>query len=224
MYYLLVTLSSMTAIIFAKSTGALVGIGTGLLFMGGSYFFLESKRKLVQPLGLPCLQAGSTFYILILTGIILSLLTIPKIKNELLLRDWSGHVRKTQWSETWTMLKDTSTPLGAGRPIIGAGLSGYKTALAPYHKATYLEIFEYPHNIVLNFWSETGLLGLLVFLWIIILFFRNTRHHAAIASMVVILIHGLVDVPYFKNDLAILFWIIYALGLLSTKTPTTTSS
>ncbi len=31
--------------------------------------------------------------------------------------------------------------------------------------------------------------------------------------MTALLIHGLVDVPYFKNDLAMLFWIIYALGL-----------
>jgi hypothetical protein len=31
------------------------------------------------------------------------------------------------------------------------------------------------------------------------------------AAMITIIIHGLVDVPYFKNDLAILFWIIMAL-------------
>jgi len=35
--------------------------------------------------------------------------------------------------------------------------------------------------------------------------------------MVVVLIHGLVDVPYFKNDLAILFWIVYALGMELSK-------
>ncbi len=34
------------------------------------------------------------------------------------------------------------------------------------------------------------------------------------AAMVVIVIHGLVDTPYFKNDLAILFWLI--IGLLIT--------
>jgi uncharacterized ion transporter superfamily protein YfcC len=27
-------------------------------------------------------------------------------------------------------------------------------------------------------------------------------------AMVVIVVHGLVDVPYFKNDLAVLFWVM----------------
>ena len=28
------------------------------------------------------------------------------------------------------------------------------------------------------------------------------------ATMVALLVHGLVDVPYFKNDLSVLFWLI----------------
>jgi len=35
--------------------------------------------------------------------------------------------------------------------------------------------------------------------------------------MFVILIHGLVDVPYFKNDLAILFWLIFGIIFLLDK-------
>ena len=31
--------------------------------------------------------------------------------------------------------------------------------------------------------------------------------------MITILVHGLVDVPYLKNDLAILFWIIFGLTI-----------
>jgi hypothetical protein len=30
-------------------------------------------------------------------------------------------------------------------------------------------------------------------------------------AMTVIVVHGLVDVPYFKNDLAVLFWAIIAM-------------
>jgi len=36
---------------------------------------------------------------------------------------------------------------------------------------------------------------------------------ALLASMVTILIHGLVDTPYFKNDLSILFWLIVGLTI-----------
>jgi len=31
--------------------------------------------------------------------------------------------------------------------------------------------------------------------------------------MIVLLVHGLVDTPYFKNDLSVLFWLIIGLGI-----------
>ncbi len=241
-YWLLVVISSMLVIVFAKSTGALVGVAAGLFLMIAIWTVRpithdreQSAARKFCILHLPHtsrqggMVRGSIFCILIIGVVIGTIYTFPKIKNELLLRDWSGHVRRTQWTETIEMFKDTSTPLGAGRPILGAGLAGYKEALLPYHKATYLEIFEYPHNIVLNFWSETGLPGLLAFIWLIIVFYKNvfqqahatryTLHVTAIAAaMLVILVHGLVDVPYFKNDLAILFWIVYALGVSNNET------
>ena len=35
--------------------------------------------------------------------------------------------------------------------------------------------------------------------------------------MVVLLVHGLVDTPYFKNDLSVLFWLIIGLGIIEDK-------
>jgi hypothetical protein len=37
---------------------------------------------------------------------------------------------------------------------------------------------------------------------------------AYLASFTYIMIHGLVDVPYFKNDLSLMFWIFIALTQL----------
>ncbi len=88
-----------------------------------------------------------------------------------------------------------------------------------------LEIYLYPHNIFLNFWVELGLAGMIIFIFLILRFIiislkyyfqnRNNRNSALalslFASMSVILLHGLFDVPYFKNDLSVLFWIIIAL-------------
>ena len=71
------------------------------------------------------------------------------------LRDTSGETRRLQWSETWSMLHD--------RPLTGAGLTGYPSALAPYHARPEIEIFQYPHQIILNIWSELGVLGLIAF-------------------------------------------------------------
>jgi len=40
----------------------------------------------------------------------------------------------------------------------------------------------------------------------------------AAGALLVMFIHGLVDVPYFKNDLAVLTWSMLALLAVSTKT------
>jgi len=148
-----------------------------------------------------------------------------KLVSVLTMHEWSGQVRLFQWRETWQMLM--------AHPLFGAGFGGYPSVFKAFHKATAIEIFQYPHNILLNFWSETGLLGVAVFLWIVFVWIRRAQpplpplsggnqnpsliregqgwvsvHFASLAPLLVILIHGLVDVPYFKNDLAILFWLL----------------
>lgn len=143
---------------------------------------------------------------------------LKPVTDKLLLRDWSGIVRKITWNETWKMLKD--------RPVFGAGLAGYQKTMLPYHKATAIETFLYPHNIFLNFWSELGLLGLFAFGALVSVFFVRIKKMAkderlrtfALASggaMAVMLIHGLVDVPYFKNDLSMLFWLMLAIPAIA---------
>src|SRR5712692_7031402 len=94
------------------------------------------------------------------------------------------------------------------QPLVGAGLSGF-----------------YPHNIVLNFWVATGLLGLLAFGWLLVATFlvswRGWRegvgewrplHFGVLIALLAIVAHGLVDVPYFKNDLSLEFWAIVGIA------------
>jgi O-antigen ligase len=112
------------------------------------------------------------------------------------------------------------------RPLFGAGLSGFPERSAPYikHFRTAASFID-PHNIVLNFWVETGLLGLLAIAWIIIAAivigirgwmrlpdaWRPYQLGVALA-MVAVIVHGLVDVPYFKNDLSLEFWALLGVG------------
>ena len=109
----------------------------------------------------------------------------------------------------------------AHNPAFGAGLNAYPQALAPYHNSTQYEIFQYPHNIVLNIWTELGLLGLIAFGLLAWLTWRSvtpttknsqqkTLLLAAFAALLTMTIHGLVDVPYFKNDLSVMVWILFA--------------
>ncbi len=108
------------------------------------------------------------------------------------------------------------------RPVFGAGLSGFKELYSQQYFTCDAEPLEYPHNWVLDFWTETGLLGLVAFLWILWRYFRiincymvkllNGWGVAFAAAMVYWLIHGLVDVPYFKNDLSLEFFVIVGLA------------
>ena len=119
------------------------------------------------------------------------------------------------WSGTINMLKD--------HPVTGAGLNGFKTLYTnQYRLPEYQEQFQYPHNLLLSFWAETGIYGLFAFLMIVVSSFgiliRNlskSKKPILGASLIAVLsfwlIHGIVDVPYFKNDLSLEFWTIIAL-------------
>ncbi len=159
-----------------------------------------------------------TITLVVLTSAIILLSPLRQtVFTKLTLHDASGEVRRSQWTETVELLKD--------HPFVGAGLSGYPTALEPYHTHTQYEIFQYPHNIILNIWTELGLLGLLAFA---LLAYQILNHSTtpslhdsttlpAFFALLEITIHGLVDVPYFKNDLAILTWLLIALLYVSSR-------
>lgn len=75
-----------------------------------------------------------------------------------------------------------------------------------------------PHNIFLSFWLQTGLFGFLSMGTVIILAFRQLRAPnsttlsiAACAALLTVLLFGFIDVPYMKNDLAVLWWVYIAL-------------
>lgn len=190
----------LAGIIVAENEGALVGIAAGFFFLG----IIHRRTRLAT------IIATITFVV----AVIITPAVRGPVIEKLTLRDWSGTVRRLTWEETTAMLKD--------RPFFGAGLSGYPARLAPYHHYK-IEIFQYPHQLFLNLWSEVGVLGMIAFGWILVAFGRLAWRQKgarpyAIAAMITILVHGLVDVPYFKNDLAFLFWIIIALGVGFTKT------
>ncbi|HXC79641.1 MAG TPA: O-antigen ligase family protein [Candidatus Acidoferrum sp.] len=124
--------------------------------------------------------------------------------------------RLSIFSDTLTMLRE--------HPIFGTGLGGYHYLF----RGTVLEI--YPHDDWLTFWVEVGLLGMVAFA---IIFFgllyrgwrafpRATGFERALlwgvsGSFVLWGVHGLVDSPYWKNDMSIEFWILAALELVAIR-------
>jgi O-antigen ligase len=155
----------------------------------------------------------------------LVLLLLPPIRHRILLEfqnvngtTFFGRAGRIElWKATLQMLRQ--------HIVFGAGLSGFADRIGSYWNATHPERFIDPHNLVLNFWSETGLLGLVAFAWILVVGFTVTWRgwHAALdewrpielgvlLALLAIVVHGLVDVPYFKNDLSLEFWALVGIA------------
>ena len=192
---LLTILLGMIAIILAKTEAALVTIPAALLI---TLWIGPFSSKIKTRLTGACLLTAVALFSF-----------IPAVHEKILLQDYSGQVRISQWQETAELLKTT--------PIFGSGLGGYQEALQPFHDPTLYEIFEYPHNIFLNIWTELGLLGLFAFVLLSLLVLKTTIRYrydhlvlGAFLALLIMFIHGLVDVPYFKNDLSVMTWILLA--------------
>jgi O-antigen ligase len=126
------------------------------------------------------------------------------------------------WQATLRMLRD--------HPVFGSGMFGFARSIQAYRGGFYEENLIYPHNIALNMWTETGLLGLASFVWLLVQTFRvswtgwrsgpaawRAIQLGIVLAMVAIIVHGLVDVPYFKNDLALEFWTLLGLAWAGTR-------
>ena len=134
-------------------------------------------------------------------------------------------IRYFIWSGTVNMLKD--------HLIFGAGLNGFKTLYSnQYRPVQYQEQFQYPHNILLTFWTEVGMLGLFSFLLLVVSMYgvlirnlvksKKPIFGAALLAMISYwMLHGMVDVPYFKNDLSLEFWVVVGLVTLWDSKATT---
>jgi O-antigen ligase len=263
---------SLLAIYFARSEGALAGIAAalvviGLFWLNQKYQYLILLPRIIITGILIFVIFSSVFFLKIVPEY-----KYWQIDNQLFdyivykatLKDLSGEIRKQQWRETYQMLGEN------GRWFFGTGLANYQGIIKPYHqegiffnkekdpdfrqkivwfdekyKAEHwqpAEIYLYPHNLLLNFWTELGLVGAMLFVWVIFKFIfiglkiirnkklpvplrlarpgeignseegaNNYLVYGLVGAMVVILVHGIVDVPYFKNDLAILFWVLVAM-------------
>ena len=213
--YLVVAVFGITLAIMTVSQGAIVAIALSIFLALIASLASSSRRvaKRIRKWGM------ALIIILALIGVSVILPTI-NFNPTLNLQSSSLDIRFNQWQETGALLADNF--------LLGTGLGGYQTALTNYHQTAWLEIYLYPHNIFLNFWVELGLLGLVIFMALIIYIiyllkdiFKSKNDLAWPLTMMwcTWLVHGLVDVPYFKNDLSVLFFIMLAFTLNPSRPP-----
>jgi len=116
--------------------------------------------------------------------------------------------------------------------IQGIGAGNFQEKYLQYQKyfPPYLEwAVPQPHNLFLAFWLQTGLLGFLSFLILLTEIFRkiffslrskikNKKEIIIYLSFFIyLIIAGLFDTPYWKNDLSLIFWIFFFLTLQKSK-------
>jgi O-antigen ligase len=190
------------------SYGAWIGFGAALLFL---IFFGQEKiiwRKF--------------FSLLIIIGLFLSIIFFFQFNAEKFQN--LANSSRSSW-ESRIMIWKTSLAILKDHPLWGIGPGNFQDFYLDYQKKfpPYLEwAVPQPHNLFLAFYLQCGLFGLIGFFWLILLFFKTSARYLPIADyrlpiatltavMIYILIHGLIDTPYWKNDLAVVFWIIIGL-------------
>jgi O-antigen ligase len=125
-----------------------------------------------------------------------------------LVGDKSTESRYSLWNTGNKMIKDS--------PILGKGLLGFKSNFEKYNTDPTQPSINLAHNIFINFWVETGLLGLISFILIsLFALYRSWRLGGILGAgitlfLIAIFTHGQVDNPYLKNDLAMIYWMILA--------------
>ena len=123
------------------------------------------------------------------------------------------------WRASWNMGKD--------HPVQGIGLDNFLYQYPHYRLpgAGSEPFLSHPHNLLLDFWLSLGALGVAWLIWAIVTVVQLARRCLGLAdterralalgvtaSLVVGVLHGMVDNSYFLADLAVLFWL--ALGSL----------
>ena len=133
--------------------------------------------------------------------------------------DWSDNARKATSSNVRYYIWSVSLQIAKQNPVLGVGISNFQDYFSNMTK-TQVNFPEFispqaltAHNLYLQIYISCGLLALAAFaIFILSSRFWRLENVAACAALVAILFYGLVDTPFYRNDLAAVFWLILALN------------
>lgn len=181
------------------SAGAIIGVSFGVMTLLTLLF--QPGRSVRRAIGTVCVAAALIAAIVI--GASWKTLGSGEVRSSLA-------SRVMIWNASYRMILD--------RPIVGIGLRNFEREYLSLQGEfpPYLEwAVPHPHNVILAVWLQTGLIGLMGFLLLLMavarivrktVFEPKTREESVAvlaACLTVILAHGLVDTPLFRNDLSL---------------------
>lgn len=184
------------ALFFTKSYAAIIGVfGSLILYL---FYMVVKKHVKTRNIIAGIMVLLATFVVIIATQI-----NTPKFQQFLELKERSSSsVRLEIYEISWALI-DENPMIGVGPGLFQAN---YQTKGPRILGHTPMEWnIPHPHNIFFAFWLSAGLLGLLALLAFIV--FAHFRFTYPLIVFWGILIHGLFDTPFWKNDLSMVFWL-----------------
>lgn len=190
------------SLLLTFSRGAWLGVGAAVLLVAA----LQGRRAVLALAGV--------------AGLAL-LAVLPFLGLGRLASTVTTSQRLYVWQSALRMIGD--------RPWTGVGLDNF---LYYYRERGYMlpqawrePDVSHPHNLLLDYWTRLGVLGVAALAWLQISFWRRGLSLyrmaqarrlqpvvlALMASMADFLVHGLLDNSYFLIDLAVVFWFTYGL-------------
>ncbi|MFA6492785.1 MAG: O-antigen ligase family protein [Patescibacteria group bacterium] len=207
----LLAIVCLLAIYFSGSRGGLLAVaaGVGVFFIAYYWSWIRERISSQIIIGILVVMAIYTGWVF--------------FRPDFMASPDSGRVA-TSNNLRWQIWQ-TSVELGSYHPILGVGLGNFQNAFGEMTKdrgnfPEYITPMALtPHNIFLMFWLSLGILGLLGFFWLLVLFFRqafqkiNSNKTACVilAVMSSIILYGLIESSIWKNDLSIIFWVMWGL-------------
>lgn len=199
---------SLAGLYFTDSYAAFIAV-FATLFLGFLIFLRREHRRF--------------FYGALVTGVLVGgALLLSELGSEKFQQflDFSGRSSSSVRIQVYTI----ALYLLKSHPFLGIGLGQFEQQ---YQAVATLALgqdpFEWnmlhPHNLFLATWLSMGLAGLVALIWMLLIALqwlteKNSRERSLAALMLVALVvHGLFDTPYFKNDLAFEFWLLMAILL-----------
>ncbi|MBI5152421.1 O-antigen ligase family protein [Candidatus Peregrinibacteria bacterium] len=221
--YLVFALITGSSLIFSNSYGAFFGIIAALIFYGIYHYFFSPWKQSFDS----SIKKISILIVILITifGIIVP--KYDKWKFDTLL-DFKGGTSSEIRLETWGV----AGKLIERKPVFGIGLGRFQDE----YKASSRELLGkepfrpemlHSHNLLMETWLNVGVFGLAAFLAMLFLFFalikarvNDVRKRFLIllcSMMIIIFVHGLIDTTFWKNDLALQFWMIMGVAFALKK-------
>ncbi|MCL5406898.1 MAG: O-antigen ligase family protein [Patescibacteria group bacterium] len=202
----LLVILNFIAIYFSGSRGGILAIaaGLGIYVILNFWSWIKTRLSAQIMIGILIIMAIYTSWILFRPDFTVTQTSGGRVAT-------SNNLRWQIWETSLEMIKN--------HPILGVGLGNFQNAFSELTKnrGNFPEYITpqaaTPHNIFLMFYLATGILGLVAFLWLLVLFFREGLKKLNSKSVVImlavlfsIIAYGLIESSIWKNDLSIIFW------------------